>query len=163
MKNGKLLNCGYDVFNRSNGYKFKKVSEVVDLPAKVIDIAASNENSLLLLANGILMSRGRNLDGQLGLGDRQAHEKFEIVQGVPKNISRIFIKEGTSVIQLSDGTLMGAGFYKTLGFSMSTVKYQNIPGIPKNIKDFDRLISTMIILLTDDKIIEIGEKIVFAM
>ena len=57
---------------------------------------------------------------------------------------------------------MGAGFSRTLGFSaIRTKKFQNIPDIPKNIKDFDRTYETMIILLTDDKLIERGNKIIF--
>ena len=52
---------------------------------------------------------------------------------------------------------MGAGYYLTLGFTrVNTLKFQIIPNIPKNIRDFDRTLDTMIILQTDDKIIQIG-------
>ena len=162
LKNGKLLKCGCNVHHRMNGKVYQELNEIMDLPGKVIDIAGSHENMLLLLANGTLMASGINLDGQLGLGDRAVHDTYKIVQGVPRNISKIFIKDGTSVIQLSDGTLMGAGFHRTLGFSTThTLKFKIIPGIPKNIKYFRRTLETLVILLTDDKIIEIGTKIVF--
>ena len=158
LNNGKLLGCGFNLFL---GNQLKGLNEVVDLPGAVIDIAGcESDNILLLLANGTLMGCGLNYDGQLRLGDCAEHKKFEIVQDVPKNISKIFTKEGSSVIQLSDGTLMGAGYYFTLGFdTTSTLKFQIIPNIPKNIRDFDRTERTMIILQTDDKIIQIGNKV----
>ena len=57
---------------------------------------------------------------------------------------------------------MGAGFSRTLGFSaIRTKKFRNCHVLPKNIKDFDRTYETMIILLTDDKLIERGNKIIF--
>ena len=53
---------------------------------------------------------------------------------------------------------MGAGYYLTLGFAIGNIsKFKIISNIPKNIRDFDRTEDTMIILLTDDIIIQIGK------
>ena len=153
LKSGELMACG--------GENRKSITEIADLPGKVIEATGYNDNILLLLSNGTLVGRGGNEYGQLGLGDHERHNKFEIIRGVPKNITKIFTRYGTSLIQLSDGTLMGTGFHTTLGIKNEYInKFRVIPNIPKNIKDFNRIFDTMIILLTDDTIIQIGMKLI---
>ena len=67
LKNGKLLNCGCNLFQSLDDRKFNEINEIADLPGKVIDIAGSDShNMLLLLANGTLMACGQNTNGQLG-------------------------------------------------------------------------------------------------
>lgn len=143
----------------------KNIFEIPDIPNRIIDVACGESHTLLLLRDGTLMSSGVNRYGQLGQGDTNIRRKFEIVKGIPKNITRIHCRYETSFVLLSDGTLMIAGSFMTFDTSQTyyrreaVTKFRVIDNIPKNIKDFSCTKNTTIIQLNDDKIIQIGNQL----
>lgn len=74
---------------------------------------------------------GDNSFGELGLGEKRTVKTFEEIPGIPPNIAKIIGGGPTTIIKLTNGTLMGSGCnsYGELGLGnyINRYTFEEIP------------------------------------
>ncbi|AYV82779.1 MAG: chromosome condensation regulator [Hyperionvirus sp.] len=163
LTDGTLLSCGSnhegqlglgDCVNRNI---FEKVPSV---PKNIAEVICAEMHTTIRLTDGTLMRCGYNDVGQLGLGDRKNRNLFEKVNSIPKNIAQILYGSSSTIIRLTNGTLMACGLnlYGQLGFGDERYRlsFEKIPGIPQNIAEIICSHFVTIIRLTEGTLMACG-------
>ncbi|AYV84717.1 MAG: chromosome condensation regulator [Hyperionvirus sp.] len=163
LTDGRLMSCGFngsgqlglgDNFNRC------RFTEITGLPNAVSEVMCGNQNTIIMLTDGTLMSTGANLNGELGLGNYHNQNTFQEIKGIGKNIiAKIACGRNHTFISLLDGRLMGCGnnFYGQLGLGDRLNRNVFTEIFPrKNIVDVVCGSSHTLVLLTDGKLMSCG-------
>ena len=69
---------------------------------KVASVAAGNQHSLILTTSGSVLSFGRNLDGQLGIGSRKEAKLPNLVSGLKDDVIVEVAASGDFSLAMSD-------------------------------------------------------------
>ncbi|AYV83839.1 MAG: chromosome condensation regulator [Hyperionvirus sp.] len=142
LTNGTLLACGNNYYGQLglgdnlNRYAFE---EIKGIPKNIVEVICNEFDTIIRLTDGTLMRCGNNENGYLGFGDSRDRFSFEGISGIPKNIVKVICSARTTIIMLTDGTLMGCGANMFgelgLGYNRDVTLFEEITGIPKNIKE----------------------------
>ncbi|AYV82540.1 MAG: chromosome condensation regulator [Hyperionvirus sp.] len=140
LRDGRLMSCG---FNRGgqlglgDNYYRNTFNEIKGVGSNVVEVSCGGEFSVVRLRDGGLMSCGRNVHGELGVGDNRDRNVFSKIDDIGGNIVEVICSSCYCIIRLADGTLMGCGgnFYGQLGLGDDLARnvFCEIKGIPKNI------------------------------
>ncbi|AYV84886.1 MAG: chromosome condensation regulator [Hyperionvirus sp.] len=120
-------------------------------------------NTIVMLDDGRLMSRGYNASGQCGLGDKKDRQTFEVIQRLPNNIADVTCSGYHSIIRCTDGRLLACGYNRNgqlgLGDFRERTVFQLIKKIDKNIAEVQSGGSHSIIRLTDGTLMGCGSNL----
>ncbi|AYV82434.1 MAG: chromosome condensation regulator [Hyperionvirus sp.] len=163
LTDGTLMGCGFNTYGQlglGNTTRLNTFTEIRGIPKNIVDVICDPYHTIIRLTDGTLMGCGYNKFGQLGLGDKEARNRFTEIKGIPKNIVEVTCNCYRTIIRLTDGTLMGCGYnnYGQLGlrYDQSADVFLEIKNIPKNIL---RVICSelhTIIVLTDGRLMACG-------
>ncbi|AYV82990.1 MAG: chromosome condensation regulator [Hyperionvirus sp.] len=163
LTDGTLMSCGLNSDGQlgygddENRNKFEIIK---DIPKNILEISCGNFHTMIRLTDGTLMSSGLNREGQLGHGDNQNRNKFEIIKETPKNIAEISCGPDHTIIRLTDGTLMSCGMNASgqlgHGDNENRNKFEIIKEIPRNIAEISCGAFVTIIKLTDGTLMSTG-------
>jgi alpha-tubulin suppressor-like RCC1 family protein len=114
LSNGTVMSWGANVFgDLGTGLKFPNGSNVpvkVDLIRTAVGVAAGDEHSAALLADGRVMSWGSNGDGQLGIGTRNFLESDDPIAVAGLHTAKTICAGAANTLALrTDGTVVGWG------------------------------------------------------
>ncbi|AYV82808.1 MAG: hypothetical protein Hyperionvirus2_176 [Hyperionvirus sp.] len=115
--------------------KIEIESKQLEISKNILEIKCSLSN-IIVLTDSVLMGCGRNMYGQLGLGDNGEKKKFSMIKGI-NNISKVICSPYHTILKLDDGTLMSSGNNSNgqlgLGDQRGRNIFEEIKGIPKTI------------------------------
>ncbi|AYV81053.1 MAG: chromosome condensation regulator [Harvfovirus sp.] len=133
LTDGTLMSCGnnqYGELGLGDDIERNLFCEIRGIPKNIVEIACGSYFTIIRLTDGTLMGCGWNGCGQLGLDDTSNRNIFERIPAVPKNISEVKCGGGHTIIQLTDGTIMGCGHNGNgqlgLGDTICRTKFEKI-------------------------------------
>ncbi|AYV81559.1 MAG: chromosome condensation regulator [Harvfovirus sp.] len=133
---------------------------VKSVPKRIIKVICAMYHTIIRLTDGTLMSSGANSIGQLGLGDLKNRAVFEKIKLIKKNIVDIISYHESTIIRLTDGTLMGCGNNSRGQLGVGNNPFYNsfceIKGVPKNIAEVVSGYYHTIVRLTDGTLMSCG-------
>lgn len=177
-RTGDLYSCGNAVFiNEGEITPLPTLTSVytsiIQSSAPIVNIVATtasngtNNNIFVLLQDNALWAKGVNAYGSLGLGGTVGVQQLIQVEDLPNKIIQTVISGLTfSIIQMTDGTLYGAGTNGAgqLGLSSLSSSYSFIPmPVPDNkvVKQVACGIAHTVALMTDGTVYSCGNNVFY--
>ena len=106
--------------------------EIQGIPRNISQVICLSNGAFIFLTNGMLLSCGYNLHGNLAHGDRKHRHMFEEIKGIARNISEIACNDRTTFIRLTNGKILSCGNNEygqlSLGDTMSRTSFEEVPG-----------------------------------
>ncbi|AYV83734.1 MAG: chromosome condensation regulator [Hyperionvirus sp.] len=117
LTDGTLLGSGDNRYGQFGfgDIKCRMFFEKIKIRKKVAQVILAKNYTMIVLTDGTLMSCGRNNYGQIGLDDIidryqfQKITKMNKMKRMPKNIAEVKCSTESTIIRLTDGTIMACG------------------------------------------------------
>ena len=85
LRNGRILSCGYNghgQLGQGDTNNRAIFEEIIGIPNNTSEVVCGYQNTFIRLTDGIILRCGRNIDGELGLGNIKYTTIFEEIKEI---------------------------------------------------------------------------------